>query len=159
MDRLTEMQVFNAVVDNTGFTGAANKLGISKSAVSKHITSLEARLGVTLLNRTTRRVSPTEIGLAYYHKSINVLESAQEADLMVKAMQSEPMGTLRITAANDFGTIQLVHAVSEFLTEYNEVSVNMVLDNRFVDLMAEGFDVAIRIGELADSSLMAKKIG
>lgn len=158
MDRLTEMEVFMAVVDNSGFTGAAKKLGLSKSAVSKHITALEGRLGVSLLNRTTRRVSATETGLAYYHKVNGVLENARDADQMVKSMQAAPQGTLRVSAANDFGSIHLVHAVSGFLRAYEEISVKMFLDNRFVDIMAEGFDVAIRIGKLADSSLKAKKL-
>ena len=103
MDRLTEMEAFATVVDQGGFTDAAKKMGISKSAVSKHVSSLEARLGARLLNRTTRRVSPTEIGLAYYDRARRVLNDAGEADALVTSMQSAPSGLLRISVATDFG--------------------------------------------------------
>ena len=92
MDRLTEMEAFVQVVDNGGFTDAARKMSLSKSAVSKHVSALEARLGVRLLNRTTRRVSPTEVGLAYYDRARSVLAEAGEADSMVTAMQATPKG-------------------------------------------------------------------
>ena len=98
MDRLTEMEAFATVVDQGGFTDAAKKMGISKSAVSKHVSSLEARLGARLLNRTTRRVSPTEIGLAYYDRARRVLNDAGEADALVTSMQSAPSGLLRISS-------------------------------------------------------------
>ena len=94
MDRLTEMEAFATVVDQGGFTDAAKKMGISKSAVSKHVSALEARLGARLLNRTTRRVSPTEIGLAYYDRARRVLNDAGEADALVTSMQSAPSGLL-----------------------------------------------------------------
>lgn len=158
MDRLSEMEAFVAVVDQGGFTDAARKLGMSKSAVSKHVSALEARLGARLLNRTTRRVNPTEIGLAYYDRATNVLSGASEADEMVGAMQSAPRGALRVSVPVSFGISQLSALVGEFLDAYPDVSVNMVLDDRFVELVAEGFDVAIRIGQLADSSLRARKL-
>ncbi|RMH45337.1 MAG: LysR family transcriptional regulator [Alphaproteobacteria bacterium] len=158
MDRLTEMEAFAAVVDQGGFTDAAKKLGISKSAVSKHVSSLEARLGARLLNRTTRRVSPTEIGLAYYDRARRVLNDAGEADALVTAMQSAPSGLLRISVATDFGVNHLSPVLGEFLREYPEITVNMVLNNRYVELISEGFDLAVRIGELEDSSLRARKL-
>jgi DNA-binding transcriptional LysR family regulator len=158
MDRLAEMEAFIAVVDHGGFTDAARKLGVSKSAVSKHVSSMEARLGARLLNRTTRRVSPTEIGLAYYDKATRVIADATEADAMVSAMQSEPRGELRVSVPVSFGTTHLAGAVGEFLKQYPEVSVHMVMDDRFVELVSEGFDIAIRIGELPDSTLRARKI-
>jgi DNA-binding transcriptional LysR family regulator len=136
MDRLTEMEAFATVVDQGGFTDAAKKMGISKSAVSKHVSALEARLGARLLNRTTRRVSPTEIGLAYYDRARRVLNDAGEADALVTSMQSAPSG----------------------LQDYPDITVNMVLNNRFVELISEGFDMAIRIGDLEDSSLRARKL-
>ena len=107
MDRLTEMEAFATVVDQGGFTDAARKMGISKSAVSKHISSLETRLGARLLNRTTRRVSPTEIGLAYYDRARRVLNDAGEADALVSSMQSAPTGILRVSVATDFGFTHL----------------------------------------------------
>ena len=151
MDRLTEMEAFATVVDQGGFTDAAKKMGISKSAVSKHVSALEARLGARLLNRTTRRVSPTEIGLAYYDRARRVLNDAGEADALVTSMQSAPSGLLRISVATDFGVNLLSPILGDFLLEYPEITVNMVLNNRYVELISEGFDLAIRVGELEDS--------
>jgi len=158
MDRLTEMEAFVQVVDHGGFTDAARKMGLSKSAVSKHVSALEGRLAVRLLTRTTRRVSPTEVGLAYYDRARAVLTQAEEADSMVTAMQATPKGSLRVSAPVSFGVTQVAAAVARFLGAHPEVDVNMVLDDRFVELLAEGFDVAIRIGNLPDSSLKAKKL-
>ncbi|PPB82400.1 DNA-binding transcriptional LysR family regulator [Albidovulum inexpectatum] len=158
MDRLTEMEAFAAVVDQGGFTDAAKKLGISKSAVSKHVSSLEARLGARLLNRTTRRVSPTEIGLAYYDRARRVLNDAGEADALVTAMQAAPSGLLRISVATDFGVSLLSPILGRFLHQYPDISLNMVLNNRYVELISEGFDMAIRLGEMEDSSLRARKL-
>lgn len=158
MDRLTEMEAFATVVDQGGFTDAARKMGISKSAVSKHVSSLEARLGARLLNRTTRRVSPTEIGLVYYDRARRVLNDAGEADSIVTAMQSAPSGVLRMSVATDFGVSLLSPVLDSFLAEYPDISVNMVLKNRYVELISEGFDMAIRLGEMEDSSLRARKI-
>ena len=158
MDRLTEMEAFATVVDQGGFTDAAKKMGISKSAVSKHVSSLETRLGARLLNRTTRRVSPTEIGLAYYDRARRVLNDAGEADALVTAMQSAPSGLLRVSAATDFGVNHLSPALGGFLHEFPDITVNMVLNNRYVELISEGFDLAVRIGELEDSSLRARKL-
>ncbi len=158
MDRLTEMEAFATVVDQGGFTDAAKKMGISKSAVSKHVSSLEARLGARLLNRTTRRVSPTEIGLAYYDRARRVLNDAGEADALVTSMQSAPSGLLRISVATDFGVNHLSPVLGEFLQEFPDITVNMVLNNRYVELISEGFDMAIRIGELEDSTLRARKL-
>ena len=158
MDRLTEMEAFATVVDQGGFTDAAKKMGISKSAVSKHVSALEARLGARLLNRTTRRVSPTEIGLAYYDRARRVLNDAGEADSLVTSMQSAPSGLLRISVATDFGVNHLSPILGEFLQEFPDITVNMVLNNRYVELISEGFDMAIRIGELEDSTLRARKL-
>ena len=158
MDRLSEMEAFATVVDQGGFTDAARKLGLSKSAISKHVSSLETRLGARLLNRTTRRVSPTEIGLAYYDRARRVLTDAGEADALVTSMQSEPSGTLRISVATDFGVNHLSPILGPFLHDYPSITVNMVLDNRYAELISEGFDMAVRIGVLADSTLKARKI-
>jgi len=158
MDRLTEMEAFATVVDQGGFTDAAKKMGISKSAVSKHVSSLETRLGARLLNRTTRRVSPTEIGLAYYDRARRVLNDAGEADALVTAMQSAPSGMLRVSVATDFGVNHLSPILGEFLHAFPDITVNMVLNNRYVELISEGFDMAIRVGELEDSSLRARKL-
>ncbi|MDA8747953.1 LysR family transcriptional regulator, partial [Litoreibacter sp.] len=158
MDRLTEMEAFATVVDQGGFTDAARKMGISKSAVSKHVSSLETRLGARLLNRTTRRVSPTEIGLAYYDRARRVLNDAGEADALVSSMQSAPSGLLRISVATDFGVNHMSPILGDFLADFPDITVNMVLNNRYVELISEGFDLAIRIGEMEDSSLRARKL-
>ena len=158
MDRLTEMEAFATVVDQGGFTDAAKKMGISKSAVSKHISSLEARLGARLLNRTTRRVSPTEIGLAYYDRARRVLSDAGEADALVASMQSAPAGLLRLSVATDFGVNHLSPILGDFLQQFPDITVNMLLNNRYVELISEGFDMAIRMGDLEDSSLRARKL-
>ncbi len=142
----------------SGFTDAARKMGISKSAVSKHISSLESRLGARLLNRTTRRVGPTEIGLAYYDRACRVLNDAGDADAMVSSMQSAPSGLLGVTVPTDFGSGHLSPLIGGFLKAYPQVSVSMVLENRHVELISEGFDVAIRMGEMEDSTLKARRI-
>lgn len=158
MDRLTEMETFTNVVDQGAFTDAARKMGISKSAVSKHVTALEARLGARLLNRTTRRVVPTEIGLAYYDRARRVLNDAGEADALVMSLQAEPSGPLRVSVATDFGANLLSPVLGNFLKKYPDITVNMVLGNRVPELISEGFDMAVRIGDLEDSSLRARQI-
>lgn len=159
MDRLTEMEAFIKVVDAGGFTEAARQLSVSKSAISKHVSALEARLGARLLNRTTRRVSPTEIGLAYYDRAGRVLAEAEEADAMAAAMQGAPRGRLRVSAPLSFGRNHVSRAVAAFLKTYPDVSVHLEMDDRYVDLVSQNFDLAIRIGQLPDSSLIAKKLG
>ena len=158
MDRLSEMEAFVSVVEQGGFTNAAGKLGVSKSAISKHVSSLETRLGVRLLNRTTRRVSPTDLGLTYYDRAITILADARAAEEMITAMQSTPKGALRISAPVDLGNNQLSHAVSEFLLKFPEVTINMTLDDSYVEIISEGYDIAIRIGDLVDSSMRARKL-
>lgn len=158
MDRLTEMEAFAKVVDSGGFTDAAKKMGLSKSAVSKHVSSLEARLGARLLNRTTRRVSPTEIGLAYYDMAKQVLVDAIEADAMVSSMQIAPRGSIRLACTPDFGGNHLSSVLGKFLGQYPEISVDMVLSNRNLDPVADSFDLVIRVGQQQDSSIMAKKL-
>ncbi len=142
MDRLTEMEAFATVVDQGGFTDAAKKMGISKSAVSKHVSSLEARLGARLLNRTTRRVSPTEIGLAYYDRARRVLNDAGEADALVTSMQSAPSGLLRISVATDFGVNHLSPVLGDCLGEFLELMVNLVLNTHTLGLLSERSQLA-----------------
>ncbi len=161
MDDLREMKAFAAVVDQGNFTDAAKKMGISKSTVSKHVTSLEARLGVRLLHRTTRRVSPTEIGLAYCDCVRRVLSASDKANSIVANLQSKPSGPLRIYVATDFGINYLSPVLSElsgFFEDFPDISVNVVLGNQYVDLKSEDFDMAIHIGEIEDSTLSARKL-
>ncbi|MEM8957025.1 MAG: LysR family transcriptional regulator [Pseudomonadota bacterium] len=156
MDRLTEMEAFATVVDQGGFTGAARKLQVSKSAISKHVSSLEARLGVRLLNRTTRRVNPTEIGLVYYERAQEVLVAAREADGMVGALQSEPEGLLRVAVTPDYGRSVIAPRLSEFLEAYPSVSVDLVLIDRPVELNSEGFDLSIAPGAASTSNAQSR---
>lgn len=158
MDRLTEMEAFTRVVELGGFTEAARRVGLSKSAVSKHVAALETRLGARLLNRTTRRVSPTEIGLAYYDKAIEVLSAAANADEMATAMQDAPTGELKISAPLTFGLRFVAPALASFLNDYPNVAARLEFDDRTVELVSEGFDLGIRIGDLPDSSLRARKL-
>lgn len=158
MDRLSEMEAFVSVVDQGGFTSAANRLGVSKSAISKSVAALESRLGARLLNRTTRRVSPTEIGLNYYERAKKVLGDASAADDMVAAMQSSPRGELKLSMPVSFGQRFMTHVISRFLADHPDVSIDTHLSDSFVDLIANGYDLAVRIGALPDSSLRARKI-
>lgn len=158
MDRLTEMEAFTRVVELGGFSQAAKKLGLSKSAISKHVAALETRPGARRLNRTTRRVSPTEIGLAYFDKALGVLSAAQDADAMATAMQEAPTGELKIAAPLSFGLRHVAPALADFRALHPRVSARLQLDDRRVELVAEGYDLAIRIGDLPDSSLKARKL-
>lgn len=158
MDRLTEMEAFVRVVELGGFTDAARKLNLSKSAISKHVAALETRLGARLLNRTTRRVNPTEIGLLYYDRAQGVLNAAAEADAAATAMQGAPTGELKISAPLSFGLRHVAPALASFLAEYPDVAARLSFEDRKVELLAEGFDVAIRIGDLPDSTLKARKL-
>jgi len=159
MDSLTDIAVFVQVVDAGSFTAAAEKLGLSKSVVSKYVTRLEERLGARLLNRTTRRLSLTEVGHAFYTRSLQGLREIEEAEAEVSKLQSAPRGVLRLNAPMSFGIMHVAPALSGFLAQYPELSVDMSLDDRRVDLIEEGFDLAIRIGELPDSSLVARRLG
>ena len=152
------MAVFAKVVEARSFTAAAAELGMSKSAVSKQITRLEDRLGARLLNRTTRRLSLTETGAAFYDRCARVVAEAQQAELAVTRLQSEPHGTLRVNAPMTFGHLHIAPAIPDFLARYPEVRVDMTMNDRFVDLIDEGFDVAIRIARLTDSSLIARRL-
>lgn len=158
LDTLAGMAIFARVVDAGGFSAAARELGLSKSAVSKQVSALEDKLGARLLHRTTRRMSLTEAGAALLERGRRVLAEAEEAEALVGALQAEPRGTLRVNAPMTFGTMHLGPAISDFLALHGAVTVDLGLDDRFIDLVDEGWDVAIRIGRLADSSLVARKL-
>lgn len=158
MDHLTSMAVFARVVEAQSFSSAARALGLSKSAVSKHIGRLEDRLAARLLNRTTRRLSLTEMGEVYYRHCARILREAEEADLEVGRLQDEPRGTLRINAPMSFGLLHLAPCLPGFMERYPHVRVEVSLDDRFVDVVDEGYDLVVRIGNLADSSLIARKL-
>lgn len=159
LDSLTDIAVFVQVVDSGSFTAAADRLAISKSVVSKYVTRLENQLGARLLNRTTRRLSLTEVGRVFYERSRKGLADIEDAQSEVSRMQSEPRGTLRLNAPMSFGILHVAPALPEFLKLYPDITVDMNLDDRKVDVIEEGFDISVRISELPDSSLVAKRLG
>lgn len=158
MDSLTDIAVFAQVVESGSFTAAAERLSLSKSVVSKYVTRLEERLGARLLNRTTRRISLTEVGNAFYQRSRQGLLEIQEAEAEVSRLQGEPRGTLRINAPMSFGVLHLAPAMPDFLNRYPGLAVDLQFDDRKVEVIEAGFDVSIRIAQLEDSSLVAKRI-
>jgi DNA-binding transcriptional LysR family regulator len=158
MDRLLSMEIFVATVNLGSFTAAANAFRITPAMVSKHITALEKRLGSPLLTRTTRRQHLTEIGNKYYENCKQILEQIASAEAGAEAMGSKPKGLLRVNASIWFGSLTLAPIVCDYLKQYPEVNIQLSLTDRYVDIVEEGIDVAIRIGELADSSLIARKL-
>jgi DNA-binding transcriptional LysR family regulator len=156
---LNEMAIFVHVVDAGSFTGAARNLGLPKSTVSRKITQLEERLGVRLIQRTTRSLRLTDTGTAYYNHCSRILSEIEEANIAVTQMQSTPTGTLRITAPVLFGSTVLSSLVAEFMERHPQVNVDMVLSDQKLDLVQEGIDVAFRIGQLEDSSLIGRHLG
>ena len=159
MESLSDIAVFVQVVRNGSFTAAAEKLGLSKSVVSKYVTRLEDRLGARLLNRTTRRLSLTEVGQAFFERSQRALGEIEEAEAEVSRLQGEPRGELRLSSPMSFGILHVAPLLPAFQARNPELTVDMVLDDRKTDLVDEGFDLAIRIGELPDSSLVARRLG
>jgi len=157
-DPLEGMSIFAAVVEAESFTGAARTLKYSKAAISTHIQKLEDRLNTRLLNRTTRRISMTDEGRVFYEHCRRILDEAREAIDALDNSNTEPRGVLRINSPMSFGTMHLGAAVAEFMEAYPDVSVDMVLNDRQVDLIEDGFDLAIRIGRLPDSSLIARRL-
>src|SRR6266403_1503130 len=158
VDRFDNMRVFAKVVENGSFTGAAERLGISASMVSQHVKELEERLAARLLNRTTRKVSLTEVGRAYYERCTRLLADLEEIEQAVSDMHAAPRGELRVNATPTFGILQLAPTIADFTTRFPAISVELMLSERMVDLIEEGFDVAVRVGELPDSSLIARQL-
>ncbi len=158
MDRLLWMETFIKVVDMGHFSAAAHKLHVSKAAVSKYIYALEEHLGTQLINRTTRRLSLTQEGEAYLTRCRAILEDIQEVEASIGSMQTEPKGVLRINGPMSFGHLHLASAVADFLERYPEIRIEFELTDRLVDVVDEGWDVVIRIGQLHDSTLLARKL-
>ena len=158
LDKLSEMKMFQAVADSGGFTAAANDLGVSQSAVSRAVLRLEQRLGTSLLHRSTRRISLTDEGDIFLRACRQVLEDIGEAERSVTS-DKRPVGTLRVSAAVLWGLDPLVPLLPEFTSRYPKIGVHLSLTDRYIDLIDEKIDVAIRVGRLADSSLIARKIG
>ncbi len=158
MDRLLSMNVFAKAVEAGSFSAAGEALNMSSQLVGKHVQALELHLGIRLLNRTTRRQHLTEAGFAFYERVKIILAEVEAAEGLAAMSGGPPRGRLRINAPVSFGVHALAKRLPEYLASCPEVSVDMSLSNRFVDLIDEGFDVAFRVGELSDSSLIARAL-
>ena len=158
MDRLTSMSIFVRVVTLGGFAAAARESDISATMVAKHIQALEAHLGSRLLNRTTRHQRLTEVGEVYYQRCRKLLSEVDAADSTVSQLRAAPRGTLRVAAPVTFGTRRLIPALADYLRQYPDVNVDLSLNDRVIDLVDEGFEVAIRVGHLKDSQLIARPL-
>jgi len=158
MNAFGAIPVFVAVVENDGFSAASRALGISKSAVSKRINQLENHLGVRLLHRTTRKLSLTEAGERYFEHAAQALTAAGQAEDAVTELQGEPQGKLKISSPMSFGRLHVAPLIPIFTQRYPKILIDLVMDDRNIDLVAEGFDLAIRSGDMPDSTLIARKL-
>jgi DNA-binding transcriptional LysR family regulator len=158
MDKVREMASFVAVVDEGSFVAAAEVTGQSKAAVSRHVGDLESRLGTRLLHRTTRRLSVTPEGQAFYGRCKELLVAIDEAESELMSTHSEPSGLIRINGPLTFGVLHLAPLWGRFHDQYPEVSLDITLTDRVVDLVEEGYDVAVRISRLANSTLVSRKL-
>jgi DNA-binding transcriptional LysR family regulator len=156
---LNEMAVFSQVVRQQSFTGAARALGLPKSTVSQRVARLEARLGARLLHRTTRRVLPTETGVAYYERCSRILAEAEQADAAVSEIHAALRGRVRLVAPHLFGYTFLPGVLGEFLRAHPEVELDVRLADRHVDLVAEGYDLGVRVGAVSDAALVVRQLG
>ncbi len=147
MDKFASMKAFTQVVQSGGFAAAARKMGVSRSTVNKLVINLENELQVQLLQRSTRKVNPTTTGLAFYERCLNILAEVAAAEVAVSKLQTEPKGTLKINAPMSFSTLYLGKAIAEFTAQYPELQVQLTLDDRFIDPIAEGYDLTIRISQ------------
>ena len=159
MDRFDAIRAFAQVVESGSFAKAAERLGMSTSAASRHVADLESHLQTRLLNRTTRRVSLTESGRAFYERSVQLLADLEEAEQEASSAAVVPRGTIRLTTSVNFGVRHVAPAIAEFLATHREVSFDVSLSDRVVDLVEEGFDLAIRVGPPGADNLVARKLG
>lgn len=158
MDRLAHMEVLVAVAEAGGISAAADRLGLAKSAVSRRLAELEARLGASLIHRTTRRLNLTDDGRAYYERCVAILADLDEAEAAVRQAHGALKGRLKITLPMSFGLLHLAPLIQAFMARHPEVRFELDFNDRQVDLMQEGFDLAIRIARLEDSSLIARRL-
>lgn len=159
MDKFVAMHAFTKVVEVGGFAAAAREMGLSRSVVNKYVIALENELNTQLLRRSTRQVNPTEAGIVFYERAIAILSDMDEAIAAVTQLQGRPHGTLRVNAPMTFGFLKLSPVISDFMTQYPDVHVDLVLNDRFVDPIEEGFDVTVRIAEpTAITSLFVQEI-
>lgn len=155
---LNDIVVFTKVVETKSFTGAADALGLPKSTVSRKLAQLEERLGVRLVQRTTRKLALTEIGEAYYERCSRIVADVMSAEQLVTDMQATPRGRLRVTSSVDFATQWLGAIVADFLGQHPEINIELEATNKVVDLIEDGFDVALRFGQMPESTLIARRV-
>ncbi len=158
MDKLEAMNAFAKVVAAGSYAEAGRRLGLTRSAVSKAVMELEQLLGARLLDRTTRRVTPTEAGRAYYERCVAIVADVEETESQISRLNDSPRGTLRVNAPMSFGTRYLGAAVADFMAHYSELKLELILNDRFIDPLEEGVDVTVRIGSLSNSSLIARRL-
>lgn len=158
MNRFEDMRTFVAVVEAGSFTAAADRLAVAKSAVSRRVSALEARLGAALLSRTTRRIRLTDTGRSFYERSVRILADLDEAEAAVAREHGELRGRLRVALPLSFGIRHMCRPIAEFSRRHPRIEFDLDLNDRRVDLIEEGADVAIRIGHLKDSSLIARRL-
>lgn len=158
MDKFEAMNAFAKVVALGSYAEAGRALGLTRSAISKAVMELEQLLGARLLDRTTRRVGPTEAGLAYYERCADIIARVEETELQVSRLNDEPRGVVKVNAPTSFGAFYLGPAFADFMSLYPELKVELTLNDRFIDPIEEGFDLTIRIASLSDSSLIARKL-
>ena len=159
MDTVVGLQLFIRVVETGSFSKASGDLGITQPTATKHVAALEARLGARLFHRSTRGVTPTEVGAAYYDKCKAIVRQLEEADSLAALLQSRVQGTLRISTSVAFGRRLLTPLVLRFMQQHPGLQVDLSFDDRYVNLVEQGVDLAIRMGRLADSSLGARYLG
>jgi len=159
MDRIQTLQVFVAVADAESFSAGARNIGLSAPSVTRGINALEARLGTQLFTRTTRHVSLTSVGTAYLEDARSVLAQLQAADDAASGAATSPTGHLRITCSNEFGRIYIAPILTDYLDKYPKVSADMLIVDRIVNIVEEGLDVSVRLGDLPSSELSAVKVG
>jgi DNA-binding transcriptional LysR family regulator len=157
MDQLRQMAIFARVAETGSFSVAARALGVSNSVVSKYISGLEEKLGVTLIQRNTRHLALTDIGRGYLERCLRIMSDVEEADRAASNQHAQPQGMLRVNSALSFGLRHLGPVISQYAEACSEVTVDIALDDRRVDILEEAYDLAIRVGELEDSSMIARK--
>jgi len=158
LDDLKRMVIFTHVVEAGSFSGAAKRLGIAKSAISKHVSLLENNIGAHLLNRTTRSLSLTDVGEAYYQSCSRLNNILEETRNTIETLQDEPRGLLRISTPASFGIDAIAPLLNRFLQQYPDLNAELLLDDNVVDMTEQGIDIAIRVGWLPDSNLRARKL-
>lgn len=158
LDKITSMEAFVKTVDNGSFSAAAERMNMSQQMVARHVASLETKLGMRLLNRTTRRQGLTAEGQTYYQRCKFILAEIDDAEGIAQTSQKEPRGKLRVSAPVTLGRYRIMPIITEFLRRYPDVEVELELNDRLVDLLEEGFEIAIRIGKLNNSQLIAREL-